>query len=76
MKMDEEKQNILNIKEEIGFVVNGSKAAQQLEPEEEINFDLQHKQIRVFLLFCSLNLILTNRHAHQPSLTIYALYRS
>ncbi|RCV18910.1 hypothetical protein SETIT_3G340900v2 [Setaria italica] len=46
VKMDEEKQNILNTKEEIGFVVNGSKAAQQLEPEEEVNFDLQHKQIR------------------------------
>ncbi|TKW28851.1 hypothetical protein SEVIR_3G355700v4 [Setaria viridis] len=46
VKMDEEKQHILNTKEEIGFVVNGSKAAQQLEPEEEVNFDLQHKQIR------------------------------
>lgn len=46
VKMDEEKQNILNTKEEIGFVVNGSKAAQQLEPEEEVNFDLQHKQIQ------------------------------
>jgi hypothetical protein len=76
MKMDEEKQNILHAKEEIGFVVNGSKTAQQFQPEEEINFDLQHKQIRVFLLFCSLNLILTNRHAHQPSLTIYASFRS
>ena len=76
MKMDEERQNILNTKEEVGFVVNGSKAAQQFQPEEEINFDLQHKQIRVFLLFCSLNFILTNRHAHQPSLTIYAPYRN
>ncbi|XP_039839693.1 kinesin-like protein KIN-14Q isoform X1 [Panicum virgatum] len=44
-KMDEERQNILNTKE-VGFVVNGSKAAQQFQPEEEINFDLQHKQIR------------------------------
>jgi len=76
MKMDEERQNILNTKEEVGFVVNGSKAAQQFQPEEEINFDLQHKQIRVFLLFCSFNLILTNLHAHQHSLTIYAPYRS
>ncbi|RLN29873.1 hypothetical protein C2845_PM05G15600 [Panicum miliaceum] len=46
VKMDEEKQNILNTKEEVGFVVNGSKAAQQFQPEEEINFDLQHKQIK------------------------------
>ena len=75
MKVGEERQNILNTKE-VGFVVNGSKAAQQFQPEEEINFDLQHKQIREFLLFCSLNFILTNRHAHQPSLTIYAPYRN
>ncbi|CAL5093170.1 unnamed protein product [Urochloa decumbens] len=46
MKMDEEKKSILNTKEEVGFVVNGSKAAKQFQPEEEINFDLQHKQIR------------------------------
>ncbi|KAG2621277.1 hypothetical protein PVAP13_3NG247400 [Panicum virgatum] len=45
VKMDEERQNILNT-EEVGFVVNGSKAAQQFQTDEEINFDLQHKQIR------------------------------
>ncbi|CAN6347953.1 unnamed protein product [Urochloa humidicola] len=45
VKMDEEKQNMLNT-EEVSLVVNSSKAAQQFQPEEEINFDLQHKQIR------------------------------
>ncbi|CAN6343212.1 unnamed protein product [Urochloa humidicola] len=45
VKMDEEKQNILNT-EEVSLVMNSSKAVQQLQPEEEINFDRQHKQIR------------------------------
>lgn len=44
-KMDEEKQNILNTKGEVSFVVNGSNAAQQFQLGE-INFDVQHKQIR------------------------------
>nr|CAB3466110.1 unnamed protein product [Digitaria exilis] len=45
LKMDEEKQNVMNLKE-VSFVVNGNKAAQQFQTEAEINFDLQHKQIR------------------------------
>ncbi|CAD6267589.1 unnamed protein product [Miscanthus lutarioriparius] len=44
--MDEEKQNILTTKEEVNFAVNGSNAAQKFQLKEEINFDLQHKQIK------------------------------
>ncbi|KXG23658.1 kinesin-like protein KIN-14Q [Sorghum bicolor] len=44
--MDEEKQNILTTKEEANFAVNGSNAAQKFQLKEEINFDLQHKQIK------------------------------
>ncbi|WVZ90635.1 hypothetical protein U9M48_036920 [Paspalum notatum var. saurae] len=46
VKMDEEKQNILNMKGKVSFVRHGSAAVQQFQPEREINFDLQHKQIR------------------------------
>jgi len=49
MKMDEEKKNILTTKEEANFAVNGSNAAQKFQLKEEINFDLQHKQIKVCL---------------------------
>lgn len=66
MKMDEEKQNILTTKEEVNFVVTGSNAAQKFQLEAEINFDLQHKQIKVCLLLPSLDFILINNHAHQP----------
>jgi len=64
MKMDEEEQNILNMKGKVSFVRHGSAAVQQFQPEREINFDLQHKQIRVFLLLPSYNFILANQHAH------------
>lgn len=49
MKMDEEKQNILTTKEEANFAVNGSSAAEKFQLKEETNFDLQHKQIKVYL---------------------------
>lgn len=44
--MDEEKQNNLTTKEEASFAVNGSNAAQKFHLKAEINFDLQHKQIK------------------------------
>ncbi|KAJ1265713.1 hypothetical protein BS78_08G097100 [Paspalum vaginatum] len=46
VKMDEEKQNILNMEGEVSFVRHGSAAAQQFQPERETNFDLQNTQIR------------------------------
>jgi hypothetical protein len=64
--MDEEKQNNLTTKEEASFAVNGSNAAQKFHLKAEINFDLQHKQIKVCLLFPSHDFILINNHAHQP----------
>lgn len=57
MKKNEEKQNILTAKEEANFAVNGSNAAQKIQLKEEINFDLQHKQIKVCLLFPSYGLM-------------------
>ncbi|KAL6638395.1 hypothetical protein ACP70R_023890 [Stipagrostis hirtigluma subsp. patula] len=45
--MEETKQNSLNTKEGVSFeVLNGGNAAQQLQPEAEIKFDLQQKQIQ------------------------------
>uniref|UniRef100_A0A0A9FXK8 Kinesin motor domain-containing protein n=1 Tax=Arundo donax TaxID=35708 RepID=A0A0A9FXK8_ARUDO len=47
VKMDEGKQNILNTNEGVcSVVVNGGNVAQQFQPEADINFDLQQKQIQ------------------------------